>query len=173
MLHNDAAHQLALETTSHSAMQTPPPPPPLSPPPSAFVFHRLFRKNSKSRRIHSVPSPPGATGASAEESPCSGPEAPITHEASRPLAWQLHAVAFDTNATATPTTIPGAGAQVHGQQGLHLVMQRSQLTRATRVGGCRHPIIAGPRGGGGHPKSEWRGWGVPGGPQLLAPSWLL
>ncbi|KAM6583530.1 hypothetical protein CsatB_010532 [Cannabis sativa] len=35
-----------------------PPPPPPPPPPPYSVFHNLFRKGTKSKRIHSVPPPP-------------------------------------------------------------------------------------------------------------------
>ncbi|KAI6685703.1 hypothetical protein NL676_031616 [Syzygium grande] len=137
-----------LETTSHSAVQTPPPLPPPPPPPSASIFHRLFRKSSKSRRIHSVPSP------LPPPLPPPRPEprrrSPLTVAPKPPLPAKLVVHQLGSQARSPlilmppppPTAILGVGAQVCSQQGLHLVTQRPQLAGATGVGGCGHPIIA-------------------------------
>ncbi|WRX32812.1 Protein of unknown function DUF761 [Theobroma cacao] len=45
-------------TTIRPPSPAPPPPPPPPPPPSVFQKYNLFRKGSKSKKIHSVPAPP-------------------------------------------------------------------------------------------------------------------
>ncbi|WJZ97745.1 hypothetical protein VitviT2T_016326 [Vitis vinifera] len=49
-------HENAVQSPPSATTPTPPPPPPPPPPPS--MLHNLFRKGSKSKRIHSVSAPP-------------------------------------------------------------------------------------------------------------------
>ncbi|OMO91713.1 hypothetical protein COLO4_18154 [Corchorus olitorius] len=68
-IHDDHQHDCPLHNSPHesppynysSAIPPPspaPPPPPPPPPPSVFQKYNLFRKGSKSKKIHSVPAPP-------------------------------------------------------------------------------------------------------------------
>ncbi|EXB38898.1 hypothetical protein L484_027333 [Morus notabilis] len=54
---HDSATSSPPEKTRFPPPSPPPPPPPLPPPPSS-VFHNLFKKGIKSKRIHTIPPPP-------------------------------------------------------------------------------------------------------------------